>query len=72
MPIHMCKHLCCVHLEVVANLSEDTFLQAFRRFSSRKSLPQVVVSDNASTFMSAADDLKALFESNIVKESLGN
>ena len=61
-----------IHLEVVADLSEDTFLQAFRRFSSRKSLPCVVVCDNASTFMSAADDLKVLFESNTVQESLGN
>ena len=74
--VYICLFTCAstraVHLEVVADLSADTFLQAFRRFSSRKSLPQVVVSDNASTFMSAADDLKALFESNAVQESLGN
>ena len=74
--VYICLFTCgstrAVHLEVVADLSEDTFLQAFRRFSSRKSLPRVVVSDNASTFMSAADDLKALFESNVVQESLGN
>jgi len=54
------------------DLSEETFLQAFHRFSSRRSLPQLVLSDNASTFMAAADDLKALFESDTVKESLGN
>ena len=30
------------------------------------------MSDSASTFMSAADDLKALFESTVVQESLGN
>ena len=74
--VYICLFTCAstraVHLEVVADLSEDTFLQAFCRFSSRKSLPRVVVSDNASTFMSAADDLKVLFESNAVQESLGN
>lgn len=61
-----------IHLEVVVDLLEDIFLQAFHRFSSRKSLPCVVMYDNALTFMSAADDLKVLFESNAVQESLGN
>ncbi|XP_065920288.1 uncharacterized protein [Dysidea avara] len=74
--VYVCLFTCAstraVHLEVVTDLSEETFLQAFRRFSSRKSLPRFVLSDNASTFMSAADDLKALFESTGVQESLGN
>ena len=74
--VYVCLFTCAntraVHLEVVTDLSEETFLQAFRRFSSRKSLPRIVLSDNASTFMSAADDLKALFESTGVQESLGN
>ena len=74
--VYVCLFTCdstrAVHLEVVTDLSEDTFLQAFRRFSSRKSLPRIVLSDNASTFISAADDLKVLFESTGVQESLGN
>ena len=36
---------------------------AFRRFSSRKSLPQVVMSDNASTYLSAAEELNKLLNS---------
>ena len=74
--VYVCLFTCAstraVHLEVVTDLSEETFLQAFHRFSGRKSLPRLVVSDNASTFMAASDDLKALFESNTVKENLGN
>ena len=74
--VYVCLFTCAstraVHLEVVTDLSEEPFLQAFRQFSSRKYLPRLVVSDNASTFMAAADELKALFESNTVKESLGN
>jgi len=66
-----CASTMAVHLEVVTDLSEDTFLQAFRRFASQKSLPKLVISDNASTFMSAAEDLRALFESSIVQEELG-
>ena len=74
--VYICLFTCAstraVHLEVVTDLSEETFLQAFRRFSSRKSLPRIVLSDNASTFMSAAEDLKALFKSTAVQENLGN
>jgi len=35
-----------VHLEIVTDLTTDTFLLALRRFASRKSLPRVIVSDN--------------------------
>jgi len=66
-----CASTRAVHLEVVTDLSEETFLQAFRRFSSRKSLPKLLVSDNASTFMAAADDLRKLFTSRTMHEGLG-
>jgi len=33
-----------VHLEVVTDLTVETFLLAFRRFTGRRSLPQIVVS----------------------------
>ena len=49
--VYICLFTCAntraVHLEVVNDLSEETFLQAFRRFSSRKSLPRLMISDNA-------------------------
>ena len=51
--VYVCLFTCAstraVHLEVVTNLSEETCLQAFRRFVARRSLPQIVISDNAST-----------------------
>ena len=52
-----------VHLEVVSNLNVETFLQAFRRFVSRRSLPHLMLSDNASTYVAAAKDLEQLFSS---------
>ena len=57
-----------IHLEVVTDLTERSFLQAFRRFASRKSLPRLVVSDNASTFVAGAEKLKHLFQSLSLKE----
>ena len=57
-----------IHLEVVTDLTERSFLQAFRRFASRKSLPRLVLSDNASTFVVGAEELKHLFQSLSLKE----
>ena len=49
----------------------DTFLLAFRRFASRRSLPQIVVSDNATTYQAAADELHRLLHSKLLTEALG-
>ena len=60
-----------VHLEIVTDLTTDTFLLALRRFTSRKSLPQVIVSDNGSTYLLAAEELRELMSSRRLVESLG-
>ena len=71
---YICLFTCglsrALHLEVVTDLSTETFLQAFRRFVSRKSLPSVMISDNASTFESAAEELRKLFNSRELMETL--
>ena len=54
--------------KIVTDLTVEEFLQAFRRFSSRKSLPRLMISDNASTYLAAANELNDLFRS----PSLGN
>ena len=65
--VYICLFTCgltrAVHLEVVSDLNLETFLQAFRRFVSRKSLPRLMLSDNASTYVAAARDLEQLFSS---------
>ena len=65
----MLSHV-AVHIEVVCDLSVQTFLLAFRRFSSRKSLPSVMISDNALTFLAVAEDLQRLFESETLQREL--
>ena len=59
-----------IHLEVVEDLTVEAFLLAFRRFASRKSLPRKLISDNASTFLSANNELRELFQSHTLKETL--
>jgi len=51
-------HHKAIYLEIVTNLIEVTFLKAFRRFAAHWSLPHLVLSDNASTYTSAAEELK--------------
>ena len=72
--VYICLFTCgttrAIHLEVVEDLTIEAFLLAFRRFASRKSLPRKLISDNASTFVSANNELKELFQSHTLKETL--
>jgi len=73
--VYICLFTCAtsraVHLEVVTDLSTTTFLLAFRRFVARRSLPQVMMSDNATTYTSAAEELRELLSSQEIKTVLG-
>ena len=59
--VYICLFTCvstrAVHNEVVPDLTTESFLLAFRKFSTRKSLQSKMLSDNASTFLAAADEL---------------
>ena len=72
--VYICLFTCAntraVHLEVVTDLTEEKFLQAFRRFVGRKSLPQLMISDNASTFQSAAKEIEKMLNSPTLNEHL--
>ena len=43
---------------------------AFRKFSSRRSTPSTIISDNASTYLAAAEELTQLFQSSSLKTAL--
>ena len=67
-----CASTRAVHLEVVPDLSEESFIQAFRRFTSRKSLPRIMMSDNGTTFTAAANTLHNLMRSATLQDVLHN
>lgn len=72
---YICLFTCAtsraVHLEVVCDFSTTTFLMAFRRFAARRSLPQVMMSDNATTYTSAAQELTDSLNSEEIRSVLG-
>ena len=53
---------CCVtralHLELVHDLSAETFQRALRQFSARRGTPKLIVSDNAKTFKATENALE--------------
>ena len=63
--VHVCLFTCAtsraLHLEVVADLSTETILLAFCSFAGTRSMPQLMISDNVTTFQTAAEELKALY-----------
>ena len=72
--VYVCLFTCAVtravHLEVVTDLSVETFLLALRRFSSQRSTPSIMMSDNASTYLAAANELRQLFSSSLLSDTL--
>ena len=72
--VYICLFTCtstrAVHLEIVQDLTVESFLLAFRRFANKKSLPKQMLSDNAFTYITAAKDLQKLFESDTLKETI--
>ena len=59
-----------VYLVVVTDFSVQAFVLAYRGFAARRSVPQQTISDNASTYLLAAEEVTALFPSQILKASL--
>ncbi len=61
-----------LHLELVPDLSMESFLLCFRRFVSRRGIPDLIVTDNAKTFKAASRRLAELFNSHAVRSFLND
>lgn len=58
---YICVFIClatkAIHLELVGDMTAQTFLAAFERFSSRRGLPSDMYSDNGTYFVRASLDI---------------
>ncbi|XP_064621909.1 uncharacterized protein LOC135484415 [Lineus longissimus] len=63
LALFTCAITRAVHLEVVPDMTSQTFLNAFRRFCARRSTPSQMISDNGTTFIAAANEIKQLMQS---------
>ncbi|KAL6742508.1 hypothetical protein Aduo_015652 [Ancylostoma duodenale] len=67
-----CMATRAVHLELVLNNSTQEFLLALRRFIARRGTPDHILSDNATTFVSANDVMNDVIFSSSSVEKLTN
>lgn len=61
-----------VHLEVVPDMTTASFLNAFRRFTARRSTPSKMISDNATTFVAASEEIAKIMKDEEVKTYLSD
>lgn len=59
--VYVCFTTKAIHLELVSDLTTDTFLASFKRFVSRRNVPSEVYCDNAATYKSASKQLTELY-----------
>ena len=73
---YVCLFTCAatraVHLELTPDLSAATFLLAFRRITSRRGIPSVMISDNAKVFQSASSVIKKVVQPEEVSKYMLN
>ena len=62
--VWICLYTCCVvraiHLDIVPDMSTQTFIRSFKRFTARRGLPRKVISDNGKTFKAAAKMIESV------------
>lgn len=67
---YVCLFTCAVtravHLELVEDLTSESFIRALRRFSGRRSYPNLIISDNATNFTHGDKMLHEILRSNVV------
>ena len=72
--VWICLFTCCmtgaIYLDIVTDLSTETFLICLKRFAARQEMPHKFVSDNGKTFKAAAKFIKAVFKDDVVLKHL--
>ncbi|XP_063368840.1 uncharacterized protein LOC134657211 isoform X4 [Cydia amplana] len=60
--LFVCFAVKAIHLELVSDLTAETFLACLKRFISRRGMPTNIFCDNAKTFKGASNTLKDLYD----------
>lgn len=68
--LFICMTVIAVHLEMVADLSTESFLAAFDRFTAHRGVPMEIQSDCGTNYVGAARELKSLLDESATKKVL--
>lgn len=67
--VFVCFCTKAVHMELVVDLTTAKFMQAFRRFTSRRGFCSQIYSDNGRNFVGASNELRRLLKSNEFRQA---
>jgi transposase InsO family protein len=74
--VYIALFSCCVtravHLELVDEMSAEAFKCCLRKFTARRGMPKLIVSDNAKTFQATEKHLNKLFDYPEIKSYFNN
>ena len=59
-----------VHLDIVQDMSTESFIRCLKRFAARRGLPRKFISDNGKTFKAASRFLRSVFKDGTVRDFL--
>ncbi|KAL3068195.1 hypothetical protein niasHS_016441 [Heterodera schachtii] len=65
-----CLAIRALHLEVAEDYSAEAFLRAFRRFTARRGIPSLIMSDQGTNFVAGAKVIKENWTDTLMPESM--
>lgn len=68
--IYVCLNIRAIHLDLISDMSTDSFIKSFQRFVCRFGVPDVVYSDNAKSFIQGMKTFEAFVTSENGQEFL--
>lgn len=72
--VWLCLYTCCVtravSIDIVPDLSTQTFIRSLKRFCARRGLPHLLISDNGKTFKAASRVINDIVSAEEVQQHL--
>lgn len=70
--IFVCYAVKAVHLELVTDLTKEAYIAALNRFIARRGKPQVITSDNGTTFVGACNQIYLMLRGSNISSYLAD
>lgn len=68
--IYTCMHVRAIYLDLVPDMTTQSFVQSFQRFVAKFGVPDVIYSDNARSFIQGIDAIESFVVSEVGSEFL--
>ncbi|CAH1725392.1 unnamed protein product [Aphis gossypii] len=72
LALFICMAVKAVHLEIVTDLSTESFIAALDRFTSRRGIPANIYTDCGTNYVGAAKQIKALLQTDDARQAVSS